>query len=73
MVILGGAGQLIVAILFAQRRLEELARRRVGEAFDEDDLVRQPPFGDMAGKMVEDRLGRDQFIDSVGVALVPRT
>ena len=43
-----GALQSIVAILLAQRGLEQLAGGGVGQAVDEQDLVGQPPFGDMA-------------------------
>src|SRR6478609_6417392 len=44
--------------LFAQRRLQDLAGRRMRNTFDESDVVGHPPFGDLAFHEFEDVLAR---------------
>ena len=53
-----GARQAIVAKGLAQRRLLDLAGRRVRDLVDEDHVVRQPPFGDLRPDEVEHLLAR---------------
>ncbi len=51
--------------LLAQRHLVELAGRGVGQFFNEQDLVGQPPFRDMLRQVRQDIGGGD---DAPGLA-----
>src|SRR5216684_9235472 len=44
--------------LVAQRGLQDLARRGVGNAVDEHDVIRHPPFGDLAFHVFQDVFAR---------------
>src|SRR5262249_51103686 len=44
--------------LLAQRSLEDLAGRRMRNAFDESHIVGHPPFGDLAFHEFQDLLAR---------------
>src|SRR4030088_3039033 len=44
--------------LVAQRRLQDLSGRGMRNAIDEYDVIRQPPFGDLAIHVFQDVLAR---------------
>src|SRR5436305_3342128 len=62
---------MVVSETAAQFHLLHLARRAIGQRLDEDDIVRNPPFGDLALEKGDDRfcrcrIGRPGTITSSG-------
>src|SRR5450631_3884310 len=72
-----GGRQAIVAKLFAQRELRKLAGRRMRQLVDEYDIVRKPPFSDLAIEEAKHGLAGEPGIllldnDQEGAFIPPR-
>ena len=57
--LLGEGGELVVLELLAEGEFVEFSGGGVGEVFDDDDFVGDPPFGDLAGVEGEEAGGID--------------